>query len=195
MRPAYGNLRTFRRALMKAKLIVLIYLLLFLPTSCYPVRYDGPYRGKIVDAETAQPIESVVVLGTWSKELPTPAGAVSSYYDAMETVTDKNGEFEIPGLGLKILSNVTPMNILIFKAGYEYIGLWPWESFKEDESLKKKVIWEGKKAIISLRRLTMEERMKKRSPDYPSEAPKEKIKFMLNEINKDRTERGLKPVN
>jgi hypothetical protein len=62
--------------------------------------------------------------------------------------------------------------------------------------LRKKIKWEGSRAIIPLRKLTMAERQKEvLSPDYPSEAPKEKIIRMLKEINKDRIERGLKPIN
>ena len=181
----------------KRFLIIFIMLLLIVTGGCgYLIRYDGPYKGKIVDADTGKPIEGVVVLGVWYKETPTPAGAVSSYYDARETVTDKNGEFEIPGMGLKVLSTVAPMSVLIFKASYEYIGLGLWESLKLDGGLmNKKVVWEGERAIIPLRKLTMEERVKQGSPDYPSEAPEEKINVMLREINMDRTERGLKPVN
>jgi hypothetical protein len=171
--------------------IYLLSLMGFLPVFCYPVRYDGPYEGKVVDADTGKPIEGVVILGVWYKELPTPAGAVSSYYDAMETVTNKNGEFEIHGLGLKIFSNVTPMRVLIFKSGYEHLGLWLWESFKEDEILKKKVVWEGKKAIISLKKLTMEERRKSATFPHHPEVPEEKIKKMLEEIQKERKKRGL----
>lgn len=159
----------------------------------YVARYDGPYEGKVIDAETRAPIEKVVVLGVWYKEVPTVAGAVSSYYDARETITDSNGDFKIPGKGLKILSDVGVMNVLIFKAGYEYIGLGTWEAFKEDPTFK--VQWEGEKAIIPLRKLTIEERKKQGSPDYPSEAAEQKIRLMLIEINKDRTERGLEPVN
>lgn len=180
---------------MKIIMLTLFCIVFLLPACCYPVRYDGPYKGRIVDADTGQPIEGVVVLGEWSKVAVTPAGGVSSYYDAKETLTDKNGEFEIRGLGLKILSNVAPMNVLIFKAGYEYIGFGPWESFELDPIFKKKISWEGEKAIIPLRKLTLEERRQKGNPDYPSKAPEEKIKLMLREINKNRTEQGLKPVN
>lgn len=175
---------------MKTKLIALIYFLLFLPACAYPIRYDGPYEGRVVDAETGKPIEGVVVLGVWYKEAPTVAGAVSSYYDARETVTDKNGNFNIPGKGLKILSNVGVMNVLIFKAGYEYIGLGTWEAFKEDEILRNKINWEGKKVIIPLKKLTMAER--KSPPDPPSETPLEKVIMMLKEIDKNDRERGLK---
>lgn len=181
---------------MKTKLIVFIYFLLLLPACAYSIRYDGPYKGRIIDAETKQPIEGVVILGVWYKETPTVAGAVSSYYDAMETVTDKDGEFEILGLGLKILSNVAPMNVLIFRAGYEHLGLWPWESFKGDEILKEKVLlWDGDKATISLRKLTMGERRKRGAPPLPpGQAPKKKIILMLNEYNKEVVELGGEPI-
>lgn len=161
-------------------------------TSCYPARYDGPYKGKIVDAETGNPIEGVVVLGVWYKEIATAAGGVSSYYDAAETLTNKNGEFEIRGKGLKIMSNVGPMHVLIFKSGYQYID-GPWESFKVDEGLlKKKVAWEGDRAIIPLRMLTLEER-KKRIVARPS-VPDEKMRMLTNELNKERVEEGLSPL-
>ena len=179
--------------MMKTKLIALIYFLLFLPACASPFRYDGPYDGRVVDAETGKPMDGVVVLGVWYKEAPTVAGAVSSYYDAAETVTDKNGDFKISGKGLKILSNVGVMNVLIFKAGYEYMGMWTWEAFKEDELLKKKIRWEEKRVIVPLKKLTMEERQKQGSPDFPSQIQGEKMKLMLDEINNDRTQRGLDP--
>jgi hypothetical protein len=175
------------------KLIVSI-LILLATTSCYAARVDGPYRGKVVDADTGQPIKGVVVLGTWSKVTVTAGGGVSGYYDAMETVTDKNGDFNITGLGLLVLSNVAPMNVFIFKAGYEYIGEGPWEALKWDGGLlDKKVKWEGDRAIIPLRRLTIEERETSATfpPSPPIQAPEEKIRMMMKEIQKERKERGL----
>lgn len=164
-------------------------------SSCYAARIDGPYEGKIIDAETGQAIEDVVVLGTWSTVTATPGGGVYKYYDAQETVTDKNGDFKIKGLGLLVISNVSSINVMIFKAGYEHLGSL-WESLKKSKYLieKKKIKWEGKKVIVPLKKLTIEEREKQGSPDFPSEAPGDKIKLILREINKDRIERGLKPV-
>ena len=43
----------------------------------YAVRYDGPYRGKVIDAETLGPLEGVVVLGVWYREYPTPGRSCS----------------------------------------------------------------------------------------------------------------------
>jgi hypothetical protein len=156
-------------------------------------RVDGPYEGRIIDADTRQPIEGVVVLGVWYKIASVGAGgAFREYYDAQETVTDKNGEFSIKGLDLKILSSVEPMNFLIFKTGYKYEN-GPWKSLKESFYYKDKIKWEGNKAIIPLRKLTMEERKKGRLPPYPpTEAMKEKkANLMMEEIYKERKEQGL----
>lgn len=164
----------------------------FLLQSCtYAIRYDGTYSGKVVDVETGTPIEGAVVLGTWYTVSHTVAGGVHSYYDARETVTDKNGEFSIPGMGLRIMSNLEPMHFLIFKAGYEYIGFDSWESLKVDILLSKKIKWEGSKPIIPLRKLTMEERKKNVPPLPPGEAPYKKIRLMLEEYNKNNKELGL----
>lgn len=121
-----------------------------------------------------------------------PRGATHSFYDAQETVTDKNGNFHIEGMGLKILINVTPMDVLIFKAGYEYLGS-PWESLKKSKYLieKRKIKWEGNKAIIPLKKLTREERRKNIPPLPPGKAPYDKIKVMLDEYNKNSKELGL----
>jgi hypothetical protein len=160
------------------------------------IRYDGPYEGRVIDAYTGEPIEGVVVLGVWNKEHITPGGAVSEYYDARETVTDKKGEFSIPGQGLLIASNVTPMNVLIFKAGYEYLQT-TWLGLTVDGILKQKIKWEGKKAIIPLRKLTMEERKKAGTfpSTPPSKAPLDKVRLILKEINKEAIERGLETID
>jgi len=152
---------------------------------------DGPYKGKVIDAETGKPLEGVVVLGVWYKELPSPGGTVGSYFDAQETVTNKNGDFEVKGLGLQIFSTVSGMHVLIFKAGYEYIGSGPWESFKLAPIFKKKIAWEGEKAIIPLRKLTMEER--KVRLFGKENVPDEKQRLLIRELNKERLSLGLTP--
>lgn len=171
----------------------IIFVILMISGCAYGIRYDGPYSGRIIDAETGQPIEGAVVLGVWYREIVTPGGATHNFYDAKETVTDKNGEFTIAGQGLLVLSNVIPMDVLIFKAEYEYLES-PWESLKKSEYLiqKMKIKWEGEKAIIPLKKLTMEERKKRWTPSRPN-IPIEKMELMTQEINKERVDQGLKP--
>jgi len=172
--------------------VILFLLLVIISASCSPVRYDGPYKGRVIDAETGKPIEGVVVLGVWSKVLPSPGGAVSSYYDAQEAVTDKNGDFEVKGLGLEFFSTIGGMNVLIFKAGYEYVGMGMWESLKIDGGLMhNKAAWEGDRAIVPLRKLTMEERNKGDNPPSRPSIPQKKMKLITDEINKERIALGL----
>ena len=182
------------------KSLLLMVVSFFLLTGCtyrcfHPVWYEGAYRGKVIDAETKEPIEGVVVLGVWYSQLWSPGGGVSEYYDARETVTDKNGEFTMPGKGIRILSNLVPVDLLIFKAGYEYEA-GSWTSLKVGYLAREKVKWEGDKAIIPLKKLSVEERKKGGIPPLPPrEVRKDKIKLLLNEINKDRIDRGLSVID
>ena len=176
---------------MKKNLILLFILMtLSLQTGClYAVRYDGPYHGKVVDQETREPIEGAVVLGTWSVVHFTPAGGVHTYYDAKETVTDRNGEFTISGQGLRILSNLEPMSVLIFKAGYSYEQAGTWDTLKIGLYSKDRIKWEEDKPIFPLKKLTFEER-KKRHADKET-IPDIKQRLLIKELNKEYKELGI----
>jgi len=77
---------------------------------------DGPYKGKVIDLETGEPIEGAVVGGVWVLEFNfTP------FCDAKETVTDKNGEFILPKAScftLWPLAEMTQLDIIVFKPGF-----------------------------------------------------------------------------
>ena len=94
----YGNLRNFRMEKNMKLLTTLLLLLIFFPVSagCTITHKYGPYCGKIIDAETKEPIEGAAVLVVFYTVEPGPAGSIRRYADALETVTDKNGEFRIP---------------------------------------------------------------------------------------------------
>ncbi|MEM7828502.1 MAG: carboxypeptidase-like regulatory domain-containing protein [Candidatus Aenigmatarchaeota archaeon] len=170
---------------MKRFIFLLIAMSVFLSSCIYAIRYDGPYRGKVVEAETGEPIEGVVVLGVWYTVTVTPAGGTHNFYDATETVTDKNGEFKISGKGLRILSNLEPMQVTIFKVGYEYLN-FPWDEYLKEY---KRIKWEGSKAIIPLRKLTMEER-RRRYVDKET-IPDNKQQLLIKELNKEYKELGI----
>jgi len=181
-------------------LILSVALLSIFSTGClYAVRYDGTYHGRVVDQETREPIEGVVVLGTWSVYHFDPGGGSHTYYDAREAVTDKNGEFTILGEGLRILSSLEPMNFMIFKASYQYRE-YQWSTLKIDIPAKEKeqTQWEGEIPIFPLRKLTNKERNLNtltfpHTP--PTEASLSKVKLMLREINKEAIARGVNPLD
>lgn len=177
---------------MRAKFYLLIILMILSAnTGClYVARYDGTYIGRVVDQDTRQPLEGAVVLGTWNTIEITVGGGVGYYYDARETVTGKSGEFSIPGQGLRIMSSVEPMNAMIFKAGYSYYQTGNWDTIKEGLYSREEVKWEGKTPIFSIKKLSLDERKKQIVPSPPHEAKKEKIRSMVDEINKDLSECG-----
>lgn len=83
---------------------------------------DGPYRGKVVDLETGAPIEGAVVAGVWHiGQYGGPGGAIDTFCDAKEALTDKKGEFEVPRAACAHwwpLSTLDRPKITIFKPGY-----------------------------------------------------------------------------
>jgi hypothetical protein len=94
-----------------------VLTLLVVITGC-----AGPWKGRILDAETKEPLEGTVVLAVWQRVYRTPAGGNSYFYEAKESVTNKSGEFEIPSYTpinlLPLISYIRGPEFTIFKPGY-----------------------------------------------------------------------------
>ena len=56
----------------------------------------GPFRGRMVDAETGVPIPGAHFMVSWERDYPNPVHWTQGFYDAQEAVTDADGRFEIP---------------------------------------------------------------------------------------------------
>jgi hypothetical protein len=160
--------------------------------GCAPLRIDGPYKGQIINEQTSQPIEGVVVDATWHRVYPNVAGSSSTYYDTRETLTDKNGEFKIPGMGLLVFSFIDKANITIFKAGYDGVSAG-WVALDDNHlgQWRGKVTRDDGKLVIRLKRLSMKERRKQSGPNMPLDAPASKLKLLMLESNKENIEIGL----
>jgi hypothetical protein len=176
--------------------IGVILVLLLIWYGRYLIYIDGPYSGRIIDAETKQPIEGAVVLVIWDMSTFTPGGGVSIYYDAKEALTDKNGRFVVPRLislalnPLYYLDDIT--HITIFKPGYGY--------FPEYQVSPKVTPIELVRVLknhptIELQRLkTMEDRKRMGLTDKPgTDVPHKKMKKMLEAINEERIYQGFQP--
>ena len=59
---------------------------------------DGPYRGRVIDAETKEPIEGAAVVAVWIREVFAIIQSNQHFAYAHEVLTNENGEFEMPGL-------------------------------------------------------------------------------------------------
>ena len=104
------------------------------------------YKGKIIDADTNEPIEGVVVVALYNTRsiIGGPAGLLYHTIHAKEVLTDKNGRFEIPSyttiMGPNSKEDYT--EFIIYKPGY---GRFPigrprdYEIVNPDDYFSKKI--------------------------------------------------------
>lgn len=112
---------------MKIYALILFLASLTQITGCsFLETYSVPsIEGKVVDAETKQPIEGAVVVIRRALRGGLEGGTVG-YYKNQETVTDINGRYVIPALGKIKIDDVFQTyapEIIVFKAGYKVIEL------------------------------------------------------------------------
>lgn len=108
---------------MKKKAMFWLSLALFATATILAgIQHDGPYSGKVVDAETGQPIEGAAVLGIRQLVVWGWIELQLKYFDASEATTDKEGRFEVPsvtGLYWRPFGHLTKTEFTIFKPGYD----------------------------------------------------------------------------
>jgi hypothetical protein len=198
---------------MKGKCIwvfVIIIILLFITTFSYA----ATFKGRVIDADTKEPIEGAAVVAHWREERATIAGPSTKPKDVKEALTDKNGEWVIKGPGGREGGNLTAIftfltgihytkrpEFIIFKPGY-----CSWPNGFGIEACKEKIrpkgngeIMEGK--TIELPKLTKrEDRLdaQRVGPIYAnSDDPKEEKIFLKKQIeflrllNEERRNLGL----
>ena len=93
----------------KIKWILIVISLSFISAGCYP-----GITGKVIDAETGQPIEGAVVLVEWTRTKGIGLRHTESY-KVVEVVSDKNGNITIGGV---LNPLVNPPRITVYKKGY-----------------------------------------------------------------------------
>ena len=74
-------------------LALAVFIIVFLLVTA-----DGPYLGRVVDAETKEPIEGAAVVAVWTKNVFAWVQSNQWFEYAHEEVTDEHGEFEVSGL-------------------------------------------------------------------------------------------------
>jgi len=136
--------------------LMLAFMLLWATTWPSSAWADGPYRGKVIDAETKEPIEGAVAVAVWMRRIFNPVEGQEKFAEAKEALTDKNGEFVIPGYTWTSIFldfiGVQPPRIYIFKAGY---GDFPWHQISPNPKQSNAALLEPFKthALVELPRL------------------------------------------
>ena len=70
--------------------VVLVTIVLLGVSAC-----STTFRGRVIDADTKEPIEGAVVVASWRGE--QAIGTEMPLKDVKEVLTDKNGEWKIRG--------------------------------------------------------------------------------------------------
>jgi hypothetical protein len=133
-----------------------IGILLFTITLIFPIiscSDSKTFRGRVIDADTKEPIAGAVVVVEWKTERTTPTATHTNLKDVKEIVTDENGEWSIsgpkgradeliPGLSLFIPYTKEPI-FTIFYPGY-----CPWPKGFEIKACKERIKPGGNGKII-----------------------------------------------
>lgn len=177
-------------------LIVVLLILIFYPLSanCAITKEFGPYSGKVIDAETKEPIERAAVLVVFYTESYGPGGAIIHYADALETITDKNGEFEFPSHRVTLFRPLQGWlnhgHFTIFKPGY---GHYPDSEGVSPMFVPNGTLPEDKPVTIELPKLmTKEKRETNGLPRIRYNIPYKKQKAFIDIVNTEREFLGYK---
>jgi len=148
----------------------------------------GPYTGKIVDLETGEPIEGAAVLMVFDTETFFD---VSSYGDAVETLTDSKGEFRIPWFLALTFHPISSWEshgyVTIFKPGY---GAYPGHDDSKPLFMPNGTLPENEYVTIRLPRLKTIEERKINLISLP-DIPRRKMKNLIRLEREERINVGL----
>lgn len=111
-------------------LILVALMVGFMPTTSHAghswlIYHKPEFKGKVVDAETREPIEGAVVVVRYLKYplIGGPGGRSASVLNVREALTDKNGFFRIPSYTALIPFSVEYKAVfVVFKPGYASIS-------------------------------------------------------------------------
>jgi hypothetical protein len=135
-------------------LVILVLVLVGFSTCVWapPVYWGEAIRGHVVDAETGEPLEGVVIVADW--KLLAGGYGHGGHLDSLvvqETLTDKNGEFAFPQWGPKLRPSFTMLDkapwLILFKSGFEHAALWNEQS---SNGFVRRSDWDGH--TVKLRR-------------------------------------------
>jgi hypothetical protein len=194
----YKNFKR-RKDLIMRSIIVLFMLSLILTLSATPAMTAGPWRGRIIDIETKEPLEDAVVVAYWYRVWRTPAGGIPDLYEIKEVLTNKEGKFEITSYTpinlLPILSYIRGPEFIIFKPGYLSLSGRHLDENIIDKPAEFRAtkIYRLAPGIIELPKLkTKEERLKAMPGPVGEDSDYKKQKLFIRLLNEEDKNLGLK---
>ena len=158
----------------------------------------GPYIGKVIDAQTEEPIEGAAVHIRFHTSTPDVGGGHSTYAGSVECLTNKNGEFNLSHRVntfkfFSLWGNYA--GLAVVKPGYGTFPGHKGASITPDSGVCG--IKTGSKSIIRIIRLPKLKTDKERRQGYSSwsslHVPLEDQKISRYLENQERIHLGLEP--
>jgi hypothetical protein len=119
------------------KIVLTFVLTVFVTMSCAMAVVDrekevylqgtaGPYRGRVVDARTKEPIRGAVVVAAWYYDVYAVVQTNEQFHDAIEVLTDDRGHFVVDASEIerRAPSRTKFPVFTVFKLGYAYYRGW-----------------------------------------------------------------------
>src|SRR5262249_37698807 len=122
---------------MRTSHLLVLCAVLALNLSLGVVEAAGPWKAQLVDAKTKQPLEGVVVLAWWTRNVRTFGGPSEEYCDSQEALTDMDGRFTIAPRRFWSLNPLVFFRgpfVAMFKSGY---GGFRWPGYEGSEAWPK----------------------------------------------------------
>ena len=140
---------------MRVILVVLMSLLIFGGSRADAA---GPWQAQVVAGDTKQPVEGVVVLAWWTRNVRSFGGFSEDYRDSQEVLTGKDGRFTIEPRWFFSLNPLVFFRgpfIAMFKPGY---GDYEWPGYKGSETWppKKRKALQTEAQLLQLEGIVLE---------------------------------------
>lgn len=154
------------------------------------------YRGRVVDAETGQPLEDAVFVIVWSKKPRVTMDGPEYCHSAKEALTDAKGEFSVdgsPGIDWNPFTYIVKNpSVVIYMAGY---GPFPVGHVKETPQDEMQKAMMGAGVVIKLPKLKSQQEMRRYTGpgdlQILSDTPNEEMPNLVRLINIQRKLAGL----
>jgi hypothetical protein len=152
---------------------------------------SGPLRGRVVDADTGQPLVGAAVVAAWFLEHPMAVHGTANAYDVVEVLTDDKGEFVVPHqTHVTLVGSVNEPRITIYMPGY---GPYPWFQRAPTGDAMRTAFREP--TVVELvRGKTREERQRFQDWALPFGVSEEHIPNLYRLLNSEAKELDLQPI-
>jgi hypothetical protein len=161
------------------------------PPDHYLEGYGGPYRGRVVGADTKSPLSGAVVVAYWYRETVAPAPLHSSdvILTAREAVTDDDGRFVLDARDVEETAPSRTLRpyFIIFMPGY---GSFPNQQ-KQFKQVPRR-LFDGSGTQVELPRLRTRDEQIDSIHVFPALLPRSLVPRLSALVNVERARLGLK---